>query len=244
VISPPASLAPGGAARGRRRERGSPVSRLSAPGVPPVRQNRGVSDIVRMRVYYDFASTLCYVAHCVLSSVEEEIDDLGVELEWRPIDLTMAAPWSRGDSFTPEVRTAVRNTGIALGVADAEMPDPWLDSRPASHVALHTTTASAEARWRRAVFDTIFKRRTPHLTPELRALARELTGLESLPDESQGFPQVEASTLEALALGVTGVPTILLDTWMFGGVYDGESMVSILRQLSEQYRGLGTSAVN
>jgi predicted DsbA family dithiol-disulfide isomerase len=201
-------------------------------------------DTVTMRVYYDFASTLCYVAHCVLTSVQQEIADVGVELEWRPIDLTMAAPWNRGDSFTNEIRTAVRNTGIALGVDDAEMPDPWLDSRPASHVALLAPSAGAEARWRRAVFDSIFKRKTPRLTPELLQLAKELTGLDSLPDEEHGFPGVEESTREAIALGVTGVPTILLDNWMFGGVYDGESMVAILRQLSEQYREMGTSAVN
>jgi predicted DsbA family dithiol-disulfide isomerase len=200
-------------------------------------------DIVRLRVYYDFASTLCYVAHCVLTSVEQEITDLGVELEWRPIDLTMAAPWNRGDSFRPEIRDAVRNTGVALGI-DAEMPDPWLDSRPASDVALQAPSASAEARWRRAVFDSIFKRKIPQLTPELIVLARELMGVDALPDEEQGFPRVEESTSEAIALGVTGVPTFLLDNWMFGGVYDGESMVSILSQLAKQYREFGTSAVN
>ena len=199
--------------------------------------------IVRIRVYYDFASTLCYVAHRVLSEVEPQIADLGVELEWRPIDLTTAAPWDRGDSFNEQVRTAVRNTGAALGV-DVEMPDPWLDSRPASHVALSAPSASTEARWRREVFDSIFERKTPELTPELVELAKELVGLDSLPDEEQGFQRVEESTREAIALGVTGVPTLLLDNWLFGGIYDGESMVSILRQLSEQYRELGTSAVN
>ena len=40
------------------------------------------------------------------------------------------------------------------------------------------------------------------------------------------------------------MPTFLLDNWVFGGVYDGESMVEILRKLSEQYREIGTSAVN
>lgn len=196
-----------------------------------------------MRVYYDFASTLCYVAHRVISAVKQEIADLGVELEWRPIDLTMAAPWSRGDSFTGEVRAAVRNTAIELGV-DAEMPDPWLDSRPASHVALKAPSPGAEARWRSEVFESIFVRKTPKLTPELLRLATELAGIDALPDEEEGFPVVEESTREAIALGVTGVPTILLDNWIFGGVYDGESMVAILRQLSEQYRELGTSAVN
>ena len=59
-----------------------------------------------------------------------------------------------------------------------------------------------------------------------------------------GFRLVEESTSEAMSLGVAGVPTILLDNWMLGGVYDGESMVSILRQLSEHYRDRGSDAIN
>jgi predicted DsbA family dithiol-disulfide isomerase len=198
---------------------------------------------VCIRVYYDFASTLCYVAHRVLSRVGKEIEDLGVELEWRPIDLTMAAPWDRGDSFSEEIRTAVRSTALALGL-DVEMPDPWLDSRPASHVALAAPSPAAEASWRTAVFDSIFERRVTVLTPELVELARELVGPDAVPRPGQRFPRVEQSTREALALGVTGVPTLLLDNWLVGGVYDGESMVSILEQLAQQYRDLGLSAVN
>ena len=203
----------------------------------------GLMETVRIRVYYDFASTLCYVAHRVLSRIEQEIADLGVELEWRPIDLTMAAPWDRGDSFRPDIRAAVHNTGIALGI-DVEMPDPWLDSRPASQVALCLRTPADEARWRRAVFDTFFDRKTPRLTPDLLRLARDLTGLEAIPDQEQGFERVEECTREAIALGVTGVPSFLLDNWLFGGVYDDELMVSILRQLSTQYRESGSEAVN
>lgn len=199
-------------------------------------------ETVTVRVYYDFASTLCYVAHRVLTSIEEQIAELEVELEWRPIDLTMAAPWDRGDSFSEEVRTAVRNTGLALGL-DVEMPDPWLDSRPAAHVALATPTLEAERRWRRAVFDTIFEHGTPTLTPQLLALAEELVGPLPLPGDAQ-YPRVEKSTLDAVALGVSGVPTLLLDNWLVAGVFDGESMLSILAKLAEQYRELGDSTVN
>jgi predicted DsbA family dithiol-disulfide isomerase len=208
-----------------------------------MRENGGAMETVTIRVYYDFASTLCYVVHRVLSRIDEEIAALGVVLEWRPIDLTMAAPWDRGDSFRPDIRSAVRNTGLALGI-DVEMPDPWLDSRPASMIALSTRSADDEARWRDAVFTTFFEKKTPRLTPELMRLARELTGIEAAPEESDGFERVEESTREAVALGVTGVPSFLLDNWLFGGVYEDDVMVSILRQLSEQYRQSGAAAVN
>ena len=102
-----------------------------------------VQDPIRFRVYYDFASTLCYVAHKVLGRIDDRIGELGVELEWRPLDLTMIVPWDRGDSFTADVRTAVHNTGLSLGL-DVEMPDPWLDSRPASAIALSAGSDSDE----------------------------------------------------------------------------------------------------
>ena len=196
-----------------------------------------------MRLYYDFASTLCYVAHRVLSGVEDKIEEIGVELEWRPIDLTMAAPWNRGDSFAEDVRTAVRNTARALDV-DVEMPDPWLDSRPAALVALSTPDDAAERRWRRAVFETFFERRVPTMTPELTELAREVAGFELIPEGETAYGIVEESTREAFGLGVTGVPAIVLHNWLFGGIYDGDSMVAVLRQLSQQYRDLGATIVN
>ncbi len=198
---------------------------------------------IRFRVYYDFASTLCYVAHLVLSDVDSEVEALGVELEWRPIDLTMAAPWDRGDSFTEEVRGAVHQTALGLGI-DVEMPDPWLDSRPASQVALAIRSPAAERRWRDAVFEEFFVARRRALTPPLAALARELTGADPPLPGGDDYPEVEACTRDAFVLGITGVPTILLDNWAFGGVHDGPTMVSALSQLADRYRELGASIVN
>ena len=94
------------------------------------------------------------------------------------------------------------------------------------------------------MFDTFFDRKTPRLTPDLERLARKLTGLEAIPDEAQGYDRVEECTREAIALGVTGVPSFLLDNWLLRRVYDDELMVSILRQLSTQYRESGSEAVN
>lgn len=203
-----------------------------------------LSPVVTIRLYYDFASTLCYVAHRVLSEIDAQITGLGVELEWRPLDLTSIVPWNRGDSFAPEVRSTVKNTALTLGV-DTEMPDPWLDSRPASQIALSTTSSQNEARWRRAVFESIFEQGVVELTPELLELAKQLTGPGSFSDDAeQRFDLVEESTRDAVALGVTGVPTLLLDDTLFGGIYDGESMLSVLGQLSQQHRERGLGAVN
>ena len=42
---------------------------------------------LRVRVHYDFASTLCYVAHRALARLEGRISALGIELAWTPLDL-------------------------------------------------------------------------------------------------------------------------------------------------------------
>ncbi|MEM6703982.1 MAG: hypothetical protein AAF690_14795, partial [Acidobacteriota bacterium] len=60
----------------------------------------------------------------------------------------------------------------------------------------------------------------------------------------QMYGRVELSTEEAMALGVTGVPTFLLDNWVFGGVYDDESMVAALTQLADKFREQGLGIVN
>ena len=203
---------------------------------------------VVIRLYYDFASTLCYVAHRVMSEIEDEIRAVGVVLEWCPMDLTMAAPWNRGDSFADDVRDAVRETGIALGV-EAIMPDPWLDSRPLSQVAMLQPSLEAEAQWRSSVFASIHESKNPTLSPELMSLAHRLVGhdpLEGLDpyDLEESYPMVEETTREALMLGVTGVPAFLLDNWMVSGIYDGESMVKILAELAQRYREQGSDVVN
>ena len=47
-------------------------------------------------VHYDFASTICFVAHRVLESMRADLDAMEVALDWRPIDLSSITGWRRG----------------------------------------------------------------------------------------------------------------------------------------------------
>ena len=199
-------------------------------------------DNVIIRIYYDFASTLCYLSHRVLSELDEEIAALGIELEWKPIDLTMIVPWDRGDSFTPEIRQAVHGTGVSLGI-EVEMPDPWLDSRPASQIALAMPCARSEARWRSSVFYAFFEERARELSDRQMELAAKLLDGAEHGAENHDFNRVLATTEEAIALGIEGVPTLLADTWLAGGVYDSETMLKLLSELGDRCRE-GDSMVN
>ena len=70
---------------------------------------------VVIRVYYDFASTLSYVSHRVLGSIDEQLVGIGVQLEWRPIDLTRITGWERGAPLDEEQPHGSGREGL-LGV--------------------------------------------------------------------------------------------------------------------------------
>jgi hypothetical protein len=103
--------------------------------------------------------------------------------------------------------------------------------------------ASKEARWRHAVYDSIFERRRFDFTPQLSRLALELIGT-TVPEDEAEFELVSESTREAMLLGVNGVPAFVLDDLLFGGIQDGEAMVRSLSELAQLHREAGQSAVN
>ena len=57
--------------------------------------------MTRVRTYYDFASTLCYIAHRVWGEMRADFESLGVELEWVPLDLAALVGWPRGEEVLP-----------------------------------------------------------------------------------------------------------------------------------------------
>ena len=86
-------------------------------------------------VYYDFASTICYVAHRALGRLAARIDEIGVDLEWHPIDLTAVTGWRRGARVAGPGREKALRIAKELGVP-VRMPAFWIDSRPAACLAL------------------------------------------------------------------------------------------------------------
>ena len=84
-------------------------------------------------VYYDFASTICYVARRVMERIAASVEAAGLALKWPPVDLTMIAGWQRGVAVEGPRRDNALRVARDLGVA-ARMPARWLDSRPAHAV--------------------------------------------------------------------------------------------------------------
>jgi len=182
---------------------------------------------IPVRVYYDFASTLAYVAHRVMERMTPELDRLGVTLDWQPLDLTLITGWPRGVVVEgPRRANALRVAG-EMGVP-VRMPGVWLDSRGAHAVALALGDGPKAVAWRERVWSAIHEEgRDP---ADARELARMATDLDVALPASLDAPALVETTRRAAAAGVTGVPAFLLDAFVVPGIQTEETMRLLLQR--------------
>src|SRR5262249_18192657 len=137
-------------------------------------------------VHYDFSSTICFVAHRVLERMGEDLDVLGVVLEWRPIDLVAITGWRRGIVVDGPRRENALRVAEEPGVG-WRRPAVWLAPRPVHAVALALAGSAREAAWRERVWSAVFEEgRDIGAEGEVERLAADLaldpTGLGDIHD--------------------------------------------------------------
>lgn len=200
-------------------------------------EDEGEFGRLRVPVHYDFASSLCYVAHRVIHRMQAFCDELGLQMIWTPVDLSQLTGWRRGAAVDPDRTQGVRAIAAALDVP-IRVPERWLDSRRAGAIALSLADRPAqEASWRERIFSAIYEEaRTPSDDDELGRLCRDL-GLTPSPDEiAAGLAELDQRTAAAGDAQVSGVPTFMLGDWPFGGIQDESTMRSVLQRWAERQR--------
>jgi predicted DsbA family dithiol-disulfide isomerase len=189
---------------------------------------------LRIRVDYDFASSLCYVAHRSMQRIAPRLEELGVELEWSPLDLAVLLGWVRGAAID-EVRSAnVQRVSRELGVP-LRIPAVWLDSRRAHAVALAAAGERAPT-WLERVWTAVFEEGRELDDATVDTLAREL----SIPVDAQaierGLEELGARTRAAHDQEVSGVPNFMLGRWPFGGIQTDDTMLQVLSRFARRQR--------
>jgi len=186
--------------------------------------------VLRVRTYYDFASTLCYVAHRVFGELAPELEKLGVALDWAPLDLAGLLGWPRGVEVLPARLANAERVAAEHGIAVAPLR-LWPDSRDADAAALILARGPQAAAFRERVFSAVFEeRRTLDAPGTLDAIARDLGvtfephRLERARDELAFRTQVAAEE------DVTGVPTLMLDQFPFGGIQSRETTLLVVER--------------
>jgi len=192
---------------------------------------------LQILVYYDFASTLSYVAHRVMERLNDDLELLEIDLVWRPIDLTRITGWRRGQAVGGAQRESVLQLAAALGVP-VRMPAHWIDSRQASAVALTLSGAAAEAAWRERVWRAVFEEGCDLADPDdVPRLAAEI-GIDAGDCTSPtALVPVDAETRVAGAAQVNGVPTFMLGRWPMGGIQEVDTMRAMFARWARRERG-------
>jgi len=187
-------------------------------------------------VYYDFAATLCYVAHRVLARLDPQIRDLQISLDWRPIDLTSITGWRRGARLQEGARQNILRVMRDLDV-EAAIPARWTDSRAALAVALALRGSPSEIAWRERVWSAIFEEgRVITGEGEIERLARDLRiDLQSI-DQAGAQRQLARVTRDALGAGINGVPTFMFDNWPVGGIQEDRTMLTLFQRYARKKR--------
>ena len=191
---------------------------------------------VTIPVHYDFASTICCVAHRVLERIRPELDAMGVVLEWRPLDLAAITGWRRAAVVEGPRRENALRVAAELGVT-LRMPAVWLDSRPAHTIALELAGTPHEAAWRERVWSAVFEEGRDIGGPgEVVRLANDL-GLEpaSLPDLGD-FSRLDAATEAAREAEVVGVPTFHVG-FPLGGIQEPATMRLLFQRWVDKQPG-------
>ena len=191
---------------------------------------------IHVPVHYDFASTLCYVAHHVFSRIAPELRELEVELSWEPIDLAGLLNWKRGHPVSAERRANAARVARELEV-EARAPRRWTDSRKAMAIALELEDDALRATWRERIFSEVFERDGADALPErCLPIAREL-GVD-LPEDrlGAGLAELERRTRAASDATVAGVPTLMLGGWPIGGIQSDQTMLSMLGRYAKRTR--------
>lgn len=211
--------------------------RKSAPGDAPL----------EVFVYYDFASSLSYVAHRVLARIDEPLAAERVDLRWKAIDLTGVGNFQRGRLLDPARRQSLLRVAEALDV-ELDPPARWPDSRLAGEVAAvlderveRGHDPKLEREWRDSAFAAYYEQRSG-IEDLLQDFARRVPFPLGSADDLAAGRRLAEVTRSAVAAGVEGVPTLMLDVFPLCGIHDEETMLGMIRRYARRRRSLEAEA--
>ncbi len=190
---------------------------------------------LRIPLHYDFASTLCYVAHRVMQRMADDLAELELELVWSPLDLTLLTGWRRGDEIEGVRRANALRVAGDLGV-EVRVPNRWIDSRRLNAIAW-ALEGPAEAAWRERVWSAIYDEgRDPRNPGEVARLGQDLDlDVEKLAQPRE-LEALDLRTRLAIEAGVSAVPTFMLGEWPIGGIQEPRTMRSLLGRYARRSR--------
>ena len=187
-------------------------------------------------IYYDYASSLSYVAKKVMEQLHGQLD---MELLWKGVQISRRhRGWKNGEMIGDEAKGKIfrvaRETGVALRV-----PDRWFDSAYALEAAEFAKEHGRFLEYHNAVFRAAFEEGL-----DISNQATILTIIDNIGlspgalaqalEEGTYTPNVQATEQEAATFGVVGYPTFMLGAFPLVGIQPAETMRLLIQRYIDQ----------
>ena len=187
-------------------------------------------------VYFDYASTLCYIAWRIVGELERE---LGFTALWKGVPIALRNYRSRpGLPLGPLELDKIRNVAAETGVA-VEPPARWLDSDKALQGSELAREAGAFAAYHDAVFRAAFEERAEIGDLEVLSAIAARAGLEPARfrgelERGRMAAQIAANKNEANRFSALGYPSFILGDFPLTGIQPIETMRMLFGRFIER----------
>ena len=189
-------------------------------------------------IYYDFASSLCYVAKRVMEQLDGQLD---IQLLWKGVQIARRHEgWKNGEMIGDEAKGKIfrvaRETGVELHV-----PDCWMDSSAALEGAEFAREQGKFAEYHHALFTAAYEERMDisdrsTLLELATGIGLSATHLEQALQAGTFTEQVKEAEAEATTFGIVGYPTFMLGKFPLIGIQPAETMRLMIQRYIEKSR--------
>ncbi len=189
-------------------------------------------------IYYDYASSLCYVAKRVMAQLDGQLE---IELLWKGVQISRRHQgWKNGEMIGDEAKGKIfrvaRETGVPLRV-----PERWLDSASALAGAEFAREQGKFAEYHDAIFAAVFAEgKDIGDLQTLLGLAERIrlpvAELEQALKTGAFTERVKENEAEATTFGIVGYPTFMLGAFPLIGIQPAETMRLLIRRYIDQAR--------
>jgi predicted DsbA family dithiol-disulfide isomerase len=195
-----------------------------------------MADKVIVPIYFDYASTLCYVAWRIIRELETELDFLplwkGVPIRLRDYRARPGNPLGAVERM--KVMTALAETGVAV-----QPLEQWIDSGPALEGAELARAAGVLPHYHERVFRALFENRADISQLDLLTRIAGECGLDSgdfCADlrARRVAAKIAANKEEADRFSALGYPAFILGDFPLIGIQPIATMRLLLRRFIDQ----------
>jgi len=187
-------------------------------------------------IYFDYASTLCYVAWRIVSELETELEFAPL---WKGVPIRLRDGASRpGNTLGPIERMKVLNVIAEPGV-QVTPPERWIDSDAALQGAELAREANTFAEYHAGVFRAAFEHRRDIGDANILAQIAANAGLDR-DHFAEGLctrrmePRIAEHKAEADRFSALGYPAFILGDFPLIGIQPIETMRLLLRRFIAQ----------